>query len=69
MRFTASKDGTARCTVVLRVRLTRDEWEELCQAARRQGRSPHEVAELEADLAVHGYIEDPDSRTYLSPGS
>lgn len=52
-RFTESKDGVERCTVLLRIRLTREEWQTVLEHARRRGDdSPHDVLELEADLAI-----------------
>jgi len=56
MKFTMSKDGVERCTVILRDRLTREEWQMLTKRAKQIGCSPISMLESEASLAVEDYL-------------
>lgn len=58
-RFTKSKDGTERCTVTIKLRLTRDEIENLENYAECQDFDDVEhVCQSEAGLAVEGLLSE-----------
>jgi len=57
MKFTESEDGCDRCTIVLRVRLTRGQWDAIRKIADADDCSPRLLCEQIAGAAIRSEAE------------
>ena len=61
MKFTSSKDGKDRCTIVLRVRLTLEQWQSIRKIAATRKIIPHAVCEGLAQLVIEHEADEKET--------
>jgi len=61
MKFTPSKDGQDRCTIILRVRLTRQQWQSIREIAKTRESTPHRICEGLASLVIEHEADEKET--------